>query len=287
LPTTTRPIRDPLNRWTHHAAHTLGRDRCPRVVLQAPTRMTLPCLRPCILGRALPIEKKSPAFFSLRLGGPVEASAAKKIRSRLAGWCGRRVSLASLQRAFHTRMPRLREGSGYEEGTACWSSTCSGPCGRRISSSEVLGTIATLLAKARSSGRPSYTATRERRDPSPSNRGTAPGKIHRDPCPPRANWSFPSAPPTPSSDLPLRGELEARRVRHLVVTGMMTEACVDTTSRAAISLGYECHSREDATHVGTGGYRRRKSSSITRHIGGPRTSRPHIKVKPAEAVNFS
>jgi nicotinamidase-related amidase len=36
----------------------------------------------------------------------------------------------------------------------------------------------------------------------------------------------------------LRAELEARGVDHLVIGGMQTEACVDTTCRRAVALGY-------------------------------------------------
>lgn len=36
----------------------------------------------------------------------------------------------------------------------------------------------------------------------------------------------------------LRAELEARGVEQLVIVGMQTEACVDTTCRRAVALGY-------------------------------------------------
>ncbi|GAB4214452.1 MAG: cysteine hydrolase family protein [Roseiflexaceae bacterium] len=38
---------------------------------------------------------------------------------------------------------------------------------------------------------------------------------------------------------PLQAELAARGVKRLVVTGMMTEGCVDSTCRRALSLGYD------------------------------------------------
>jgi len=37
----------------------------------------------------------------------------------------------------------------------------------------------------------------------------------------------------------LQQELATRGIKHLVITGMRTEMCVDTTSRRAISLGYD------------------------------------------------
>jgi nicotinamidase-related amidase len=45
---------------------------------------------------------------------------------------------------------------------------------------------------------------------------------------------------------PLQHELAARAIGHLVVSGMRTEMCVDTTSRRAISLGYDVTLAADA-----------------------------------------
>ncbi|MFE1630612.1 cysteine hydrolase family protein [Brevibacillus reuszeri] len=54
-------------------------------------------------------------------------------------------------------------------------------------------------------------------------------------------------------DTTLRDELESREINHLVIVGLQTEYCIDTTSRRAISLGYDvtlandCHSTFDGT----------------------------------------
>jgi nicotinamidase-related amidase len=40
-------------------------------------------------------------------------------------------------------------------------------------------------------------------------------------------------------ETPLQRELAAQNITRLVITGMRTEMCVDTTSRRAISLGYD------------------------------------------------
>ncbi|MGG1661798.1 cysteine hydrolase family protein [Brevibacillus sp. NRS-1366] len=53
-------------------------------------------------------------------------------------------------------------------------------------------------------------------------------------------------------DTTLRDELESREINHLVIAGLQTEYCIDTTSRRAISLGYDvtlvnnCHSTLDS-----------------------------------------
>jgi len=52
----------------------------------------------------------------------------------------------------------------------------------------------------------------------------------------------------------LRQELDARRVTRLIIGGMKTEMCVDTTSRRAVSLGYDVTLVADAhttTNTGT------------------------------------
>ncbi len=52
-------------------------------------------------------------------------------------------------------------------------------------------------------------------------------------------------------DTTLSDELESRDIKHLVIVGLQTEYCIDTTSRRAISLGYDvtlvkdCHSTLD------------------------------------------
>ncbi len=45
---------------------------------------------------------------------------------------------------------------------------------------------------------------------------------------------------------PLQDELNARHIKHLVITGCKTEMCIDTTSRAAISRGYDVTLVKDA-----------------------------------------
>lgn len=53
----------------------------------------------------------------------------------------------------------------------------------------------------------------------------------------------------------LHDELQARGISHLVISGMQTEACVDTTCRSAISHNYDVtliadgHSSWDTPHV--------------------------------------
>lgn len=53
-------------------------------------------------------------------------------------------------------------------------------------------------------------------------------------------------------ETPLKSELEARGIRHLVVVGCRTQYCVDTTCRQATSIGYDVTLAKDAhTTMGT------------------------------------
>jgi len=153
---------------------------------------------------------------------------------------------------------------------------------------EVLGTIATLLAKARSSRTPVVYLQHESDEFEPLKRGTATWQIHPEIVPAEGELVIPKRASDSFYQTSLRGELEARRVRHLVVTGMMTEACVDTTSRAAISLGYDVTLVEDAHTTWNA---RLPAPQIIEHHNATLADLVHpdhiIKVKPAEAVNFS
>ena len=52
--------------------------------------------------------------------------------------------------------------------------------------------------------------------------------------------------PDAFQDTNLQRELESRGIERLIVTGMQTEYCVDTTCRRAYSLGYGVTLVEDA-----------------------------------------
>ncbi|HYO90109.1 MAG TPA: cysteine hydrolase family protein [Pyrinomonadaceae bacterium] len=55
-------------------------------------------------------------------------------------------------------------------------------------------------------------------------------------------------------ETPLKSELDARGIRHLVVVGCRTQYCVDTTCRQATSLGYDVTLAGDAhTTMSVGG----------------------------------
>ncbi len=111
---------------------------------------------------------------------------------------------------------------------------------------EVLEQINNLLTKARTSGTPIIYVQHDGEKRHPLEVGTEGWQIHPaiKPHPQdlivrkRASDSF--------FETTLQHELEARGVDHLIVAGCMTEYCVDTTSRRAISIGYDVTLVSDA-----------------------------------------
>ncbi len=89
--------------------------------------------------------------------------------------------------------------------------------------------------------------------------------------------------PDSFQDTPLQNELEARGIKNLVIAGIQTEYCVDTTCRRAYSLGYNVtlvkngHSTWDTEQL--------KASQIIAHhnqvLGGW-----FVSLKSADEVQF-
>jgi nicotinamidase-related amidase len=103
---------------------------------------------------------------------------------------------------------------------------------------EVLANIAALLARARAAGVAVIYMQHDGDEGSKLAPGAPGWAIHPSVIPlngeivirKRASDSF--------YETTLQAELEARHIQHLVITGCRTEMCVDTTSRVAISRGY-------------------------------------------------
>ena len=102
---------------------------------------------------------------------------------------------------------------------------------------EVLDRISSLLARARASNTPVVFVQHEGPEGDPLEIDTPGWQIH------------PAVAPLPNEPVvhkrscdsfhhtSLEDELEVRRIRHLIVTGAMTEYCVDTTCRRAAEHG--------------------------------------------------
>ena len=83
-------------------------------------------------------------------------------------------------------------------------------------------------------------------------------------------------------------ELQARGINHLIITGCMTEYCVDTTSRRAVSVGYDVTLASDA-HTTVDNNLLTAEQIIAHHnalLDGFDAGTHAITVKPAEEVVF-
>ncbi|HLY32519.1 MAG TPA: isochorismatase family protein [Ktedonobacterales bacterium] len=88
-------------------------------------------------------------------------------------------------------------------------------------------------------------------------------------------------------ETPLQQELDARGVRRLIVTGAMTEFCVDTTCRRAASLGYDVTLVADAHSTGdsAGLTAAQKIAYHNETLAQLATDHP-ISVLPADEITF-
>ena len=111
---------------------------------------------------------------------------------------------------------------------------------------EVLEQINKLLSKTRASNVPVICIQHDGEQGHPLEVGSSGWQIHPDIKPREDNLIIHKRASDSFFETTLQSELEARGIKHLVVAGCMTEYCVDTTSRRAISLGYDVTLVSDA-----------------------------------------
>jgi nicotinamidase-related amidase len=75
---------------------------------------------------------------------------------------------------------------------------------------------------------------------------TAGVQIHEGIAPEIGEAIFQKHYPNSFRETPLREHLRERQISELVIAGMMTHMCVDTTTRAAADLGFQCVLAHDA-----------------------------------------
>jgi len=159
--------------------------------------------------------------------------------------------------------------------------------------STVLANIAGLLAKARASHTPIIFIQHDGDADEGEGLSLAPNspgwQIHPTVAPfadetvlrKRASDSF--------YQTPLQDELAAKGIEHLVITGCKTEMCIDTTSRAAISRGYDVTLVQDA-HSTTDSEIMPSSQIVAHHnytLDDFGTDEHVIVTKAASEVDFS
>ncbi len=112
---------------------------------------------------------------------------------------------------------------------------------------ELLEKIKTLIGQARSAGVPViYVQHNDRDSRSPLFTGSPTWTIHPDIQPAEGELVVQKYYPDAFQETVLQEELEKREIKNLVIAGLQTEYCVDTTCRRAFSLGYPVKLAQDA-----------------------------------------
>ena len=110
----------------------------------------------------------------------------------------------------------------------------------------LLERIAILIRKAREAGTPVIYVQHCEGPGEILEPGTEGWKIHPDIAPLAGEPVIQKRTPNSFHETTLQQELESRGVRWLVLSGIQTEYCVDTTCRRAFSLGYDVILVKDA-----------------------------------------
>jgi nicotinamidase-related amidase len=121
--------------------------------------------------------------------------------------------------------------------------------------SDLLSKIGALVAQARAVGVPIIYVQHCGSEGAIDQPGTPGWEIHPAIAPTEDDTVVQKSHPDAFQDTSLQRELESRGINKLVITGIQTEYCVDTTCRRAYSLGYkvtlveDAHSTWDSDHL--------------------------------------
>ncbi len=110
----------------------------------------------------------------------------------------------------------------------------------------LLGKISTLIAQARTSGVPVIYVQHNGPEGDSLKKGTEGWPIHPAIAPALGEPVVEKWTPDSFHETTLQQELESRGIKNLVVAGIQTECCVDTTCRRAMTLGYKTTLVKDA-----------------------------------------
>ncbi len=110
----------------------------------------------------------------------------------------------------------------------------------------VLSKVAVLLSKSRASGTPVLFIQHDGPSGHPLEAETLPWQIHPAILPRSGEPVIRKKASDSFFETELVEELQDREIRHLIIVGAMTEYCVDTTCRRAVTLGYNVTLAADA-----------------------------------------
>jgi len=111
---------------------------------------------------------------------------------------------------------------------------------------ELLAKVKNLITKARSAHTPIVYIQNNGSSGDPDAHGTLGWEIHLSIAPVEGDMVVQKQTPDAFHKTNLHHELEARRIKKLVIAGLQTEYCIDTTCRRAFSLGYKVILAKDA-----------------------------------------
>jgi nicotinamidase-related amidase len=152
----------------------------------------------------------------------------------------------------------------------------------------VLSNITVLLSQARSSGIPVVFIQHDGPKGHPIEAETAAWAIHPSISPLREEPVIRKKASDSFYETRLAEELQTRKISHLIIAGGMTEYCIDTTCRRAVTLGYDVTLVADA-HL-TRETPALTSSQIIEHhnllLDGFAAGVHSIKVTPTGEISF-
>jgi len=111
---------------------------------------------------------------------------------------------------------------------------------------ELLARVKSLVAKARSAKIPIVYVQNNGSKGDPDEYGTQGWQIHPSIAPIEGNLVVQKRTPDAFHETNLHCELESMGIKKLVIAGLQTEYCIDTTCRRAFSLGYNVILVKDA-----------------------------------------
>ena len=113
-------------------------------------------------------------------------------------------------------------------------------------STKLLSSVSRLIEKARNASIPVIFVQHKGGSGHPLEYNTAGWQIHPDIAPSNHDLIIQKSTPDSFHETHLQKELDSRHIRQLVIAGIQTEFCIDTTCRRAFSLGYKVILAKDA-----------------------------------------
>ncbi|MCA0970701.1 cysteine hydrolase [Halobacillus litoralis] len=104
---------------------------------------------------------------------------------------------------------------------------------------QLLENLKSLITRARSTNTPIFYIQHNAPAGAPLERGTENWEIHADIAPTDQDTIIEKHTPDAFFETPLDDELKKQGVEHIILTGIQTEICVDTTCRRAFSMDYK------------------------------------------------